>query len=186
MRRRLLELAMAVAVAIGLASGALWVRSYWRADSIWWYPTDRHRHVVSSVDGALYIQQLVTSNPLWEGLHRGHVTGSTGSAGVPYLPFSWRVAGFAYFSNSVPPPGTTILSMYVCRVPYWFPTLLSALLPAAWLRGGLGRRRSAARRAAGLCLSCGYDLRSSPNRCPECGASVSEPGAASCSRPHHA
>jgi hypothetical protein len=54
-------------------------------------------------------------------------------------------------------------------VPYWLALGATAPLPAfaAWL---VVRRRRRARRRS--CANCGYDLRATPDRCPECGQSV--------------
>ena len=49
------------------------------------------------------------------------------------------------------------------RMPYWFATVLAAVLPAACV---IFRRRT----KKGHCRACGYDLRATPDRCPECGA----------------
>jgi hypothetical protein len=65
----------------------------------------------------------------------------------------------------------------VVVVPYWFLALVSAALPLWWLRRYPPRTwespRARRRRRAGLCPWCGYDLRATPGRCPECGAAGS-------------
>src|SRR5262249_35716212 len=55
------------------------------------------------------------------------------------------------------------------RVPYWF--LTGVLSVIAGMAGGLILKRRA-RGGNGLCPPCGYALRATPDRCPECGTSV--------------
>jgi hypothetical protein len=52
--------------------------------------------------------------------------------------------------------------------PYWLLALLFAAAPAYRLVT-LRRRRAARRRGDNCCVRCGYDLRATPDRCPECG-----------------
>jgi hypothetical protein len=60
----------------------------------------------------------------------------------------------------------TTLTQSQWSVPLWLPTVLLATPPALWWRA---RHRRRARRDASLCVACGYDLRATPDRCPECG-----------------
>lgn len=53
-------------------------------------------------------------------------------------------------------------------VPHWFALLLSALAPAIALWRWQRRNQT----PPGCCRNCGYDLRASPQRCPECGSDV--------------
>jgi hypothetical protein len=63
------------------------------------------------------------------------------------------------------PMGTVMSVSSDLYVPLWMLAAAFALPPAAWA----ARRSLARRRPPGLCGSCGYDLRASPGRCPECG-----------------
>lgn len=72
--------------------------------------------------------------------------------GVTYAALAWNQQGEVY--------------LYAVSVPHWIIAAALALLPAAKLMTITLRRR---RKRAGLCVVCGYDLRASPDRCPECG-----------------
>lgn len=84
-------------------------------------------------------------------------------------PTKW---GFAYTSGGSTWPDSERGHRRVTEVtqqfafPAWLPPVLFALLPARWLTTFIRQRRI---RRLGLCRVCGYDLRATPDRCPECG-----------------
>jgi hypothetical protein len=76
----------------------------------------------------------------------------SGSRSGFFLGFGFLVSGWDLFRM-------------VC-IPHWCLALLFAVLPVFHLRAILRSRR---RDRTGLCPVCGYDLRATPERCPECG-----------------
>ena len=92
---------------------------------------------------------------------------SFNSASIGYAG-GWLVPrwGFGYESEV-----TEIGRWRIVVFPLWLPTALFALLPTARFLGVVRRRR---RDGEGQCTKCGYDLRATPERCPECGAIPAE------------
>ncbi len=66
----------------------------------------------------------------------------------------------------IEPSGMRLVVHTLC-LPLWLLMIAFAAYPAiAFIRGPLRRHR---RYKRGLCVTCGYDLRGSSERCPECG-----------------
>jgi hypothetical protein len=91
---------------------------------------------------------------------------------LPVGPRRFLPGGFAYErSNGTNPRQVSQTWVFV---PYWFLLSAPAVLPAAWaVRWFVRGRRAARSRKAPTCPTCGYDLRATPERCPECGTPVS-------------
>ena len=91
-------------------------------------------------------------------------------------PYGWHFAGFAYgrYTSPTSPTssdGSWLRTLLVkLAAPHWFIALVLGTPPAVLLCGRLRRHR---RRRAGLCPTCGYDLRATSDRCPECGTASS-------------
>ncbi len=68
------------------------------------------------------------------------------------------------------PPGVQQVERWrIVTLPLWAPLFCFSLLPGMMLVRRHTRQRRAKRVAGGLCPNCGYDLRATPQGCPECG-----------------
>ncbi len=179
--RHLFTLCSAVSLLLCVAVCVLWVRSYWAEDVIV-YAWDGGTVGVVSLRGCVgwgFERSNASRGDGWSRL--GDVRWfSDPPSNHTRLPPDFEFAGFEYEYY----PGDA-LSM---GVPIWAVLLVAGIFPLTWWRGNRRLARRKQRRESGLCASCGYDLRSSLGRCPECGAAVngsSAEGLAATALPEH-
>lgn len=76
------------------------------------------------------------------------------------------MSGFGYRRLSWESSPLELPGIRIAMVPHWFVAAIACIPALLWLRATRRHRR---RIRGGLCLACGYDLRESRERCPECG-----------------
>ena len=157
---------------------ALWARSYWASD---------HLITVSPLPGVTITSAWGVMTVSWYDTESPITKYYTSRAGQR----SWVWISNVNSPDTGPPRrlrellldfqinrGEGIVNPYV-RCPHWA-LALAAALPAPLL---VSRWRQRRRARVGLCPACGYDLRASPERCPECGTvAVSQPATTTAAR----
>ncbi len=88
-----------------------------------------------------------------------------------------RIDGFEGFETAWMPQLGSSTPMPLGKmlvVPLWIPAFIFGTI--FFLCRPLSQYRRRKRKKLGLCLNCGYDLRGSEDRCPECGAAFKDQG----------
>ena len=170
----LFTLCSAVSLLLCVAVCGLWLRSGYVRDEAHWGRAGQVVHVASDT-GAVLLGWLSYDRYLGEWPDQFWTRAeSTGHESYPLrrtlLPPHGFEREWARFTDTQAAGVRGYLF-----VPYWAVVLTAAAMPALWL----GRRvRARGRVGPGCCPACGYDLRATRRRCPECGAAPRQP-------PHH-
>jgi hypothetical protein len=170
MLRRLLNLLTLLSLLLCLAVCVLWVRGVFVSDVVTFRHTAELRPRVevwlSSFTGGI---GLVVRKDHQRADGRRWVWESEAPGG--YSKMGWPTeSSLNRLGFGVSTWHTSLHSMYSAVAPAWFLAIVSATLPSVWAMREYNRRREARRAGMGQCPRCGYDLRATPDRCPECGA----------------
>lgn len=198
MIRRLFTSASVASLLICVTVIVLWVRSYSHCDSVGLervevLPNGQRRQVLRAVNTCPSVIYFVWSSfpgsaPL-AGVRRekSHANflgfearnlsqpiwrNATWDSGVVRQYFRWKFLRIAWWSTGrLALPGGGWQDHRAIVVPDWLLVSVLLILPILRVRRfGFDRQRF--RRELGQCTGCGYDLRASTDRCPECGAPI--------------
>jgi len=184
MRRRFFAILTASSLMLCVATLGAWMRSYQVSDSVEYVHDHRlgpgRRLIFLDSDSGRLALGTGILNFFHGDLYTGGFTfwhsapprrppacwdepeGDPDDSSPPPVPPWWTRIGFGVQHDFL----NDCSNQITIAAPHWFIVLLTSLLPALWMkrfRLGLGR-------AQGICKRCRYDLRATPDRCPECGA----------------
>jgi hypothetical protein len=155
LRRIVFNSLTAISLLLSVLTVSLWVRSFWRCDVIsraraGIEPPELKTTTILSTKGfiALHISRYPASPPPQQSWTRW-------GRSVQH-PFELRIRWVRQQDR------------WELQLPHLMFALLAGVLPVCWLL----RWRITRHSRAGLCPACGYDLRATPSRCPECGTEV--------------
>jgi hypothetical protein len=170
-RRRVFNISSAASLLLAVASILIWAQSYWTTQFIGWTGPDRFYGILSMggllrFEGATYTDGALGWN---------HVSYSTPQSNPPGLWGEVRTRdrrggrltdmGIAYARIDYNFDGRKV--RHAVYLPHWAVAASLLILPAIWLRKRLRHTH-----LPGFCKQCGYDLRASTERCPECGTAI--------------
>lgn len=139
----------------------MWGRGRWGNDELA-FGSPYHITVLGSGAGDIWMERFLLdyTQPQWMQQETVRTNGWSWQVGHDILDPERRFMA----SNLIESPRPEFL--WTRYVPWWPLVLALAILPT-WKLIGFARRRRA--HPPGHCSRCGYDLRATPARCPECG-----------------
>jgi hypothetical protein len=188
MRRRILHTLGMVSSLLCIVAGFMWVRSRGHAEGIG-VSTHVADYLLVSHLGLVQIERVVDCDPAHLAalsLPHSHrrdpidrplfTTFSGANPGPelfwnPYIGMGWHHGklGFEVAGYQAANPTYNPQRFVWLNIPYWALIGVFALFPA---RRMFVWTQMAGRMRRGECIACGYNLRASPDRCPECGTVV--------------
>jgi hypothetical protein len=169
-KRRVFNVLAAVSLVLCVATAALWVRSVWTSDQFYlWHgkpnsPDDSAGFEITHFRGRTLVRHFRRMGGMNE--QRWQFRRPTGVEKDVNESFWTSRPGFKLFGLRY---GVMTGGEINLLVPDGYVLLLTLLLPALWFGKTTSERNG---RRNGACRKCGYDLRATPERCPECGSAV--------------
>ena len=150
----------ATALVLLVALCVLWVRSPGTRDGVNVYTPDAS-HTLMTVPHCVEVSSLTSRSPQSYGWSTSSVPRQSRGYRIWWVPPASHHLGFGWESRTLGPQVRFVRLV----VPFWFLAAALAVMPAVAARRAVRRRSRIARNC---CPACGYDLRASPDYCPEC------------------